>query len=70
MSDSRINRRDFVKTAVAAGAALSALSRSASVNARVIGANDQINVGVIGVGGFQSKKIDFGTGVLNVTCMP
>lgn len=51
MSDSRINRRDFVKTAVSAGAALGALSRSASVNARVIGANDQINVGVIGVGG-------------------
>ena len=51
MSDSRINRRDFVKTAVTAGAALGALSRSASANARVIGANDQINVGVIGVGG-------------------
>ncbi len=51
MSDSRINRREFVKTAVTAGAALGAFRRSASVNARVSGANDRINVGVIGVGG-------------------
>jgi predicted dehydrogenase len=51
MSDSRINRRDFVKTAVTAGAAIGALTRSASANARVIGVNDRINVGVIGVGG-------------------
>ncbi|MFY9609042.1 MAG: Gfo/Idh/MocA family oxidoreductase [Blastocatellia bacterium] len=51
MTDSRINRRNFVKTAVTAGAGLGALGRSASVNARVIGANDRINLAVIGVGG-------------------
>jgi predicted dehydrogenase len=52
-----LNRRDFVKGAVTAGAALggarSALARpskSASTG-RVIGANDKINVGIIGVGG-------------------
>jgi predicted dehydrogenase len=51
MSDSKINRRDFVKTAVAAGAAIGALGRAPSVNGRVLGANDRINVGLVGVGG-------------------
>jgi predicted dehydrogenase len=46
--DNSVNRRDFVK-AVGAGLALGALSRPAS--ARIMGANDRINLGVIGVGG-------------------
>ncbi len=48
------NRRDFVRTAAGVGAALSvagqALGRTAA-QGRVIGANDRINVGAIGVGG-------------------
>ncbi len=50
MPDS-VNRRDFVKTAVGAGTALS-LGRSlaAQSQGRVIGANDKINLGLIGVG--------------------
>jgi predicted dehydrogenase len=51
-----VNRRDFVKTATGVSAALglagSAFARpSAKISGRVIGANDLINVGVIGVGG-------------------
>jgi predicted dehydrogenase len=55
--DDSVNRRDFFKTAAgvsaALGAAGSALARpTPKMNAaRVIGANDRINVGVIGVGG-------------------
>ena len=53
MSDS--NRRDFLKTAtsvgVSLGAASSAFARAAKAPGRVIGANDKINIGVIGVGG-------------------
>src|SRR5262249_26444038 len=51
------NRRDFLKGAVAAGAALGAgkvmwASRAQSASpGRVIGANDKINLGIIGVGG-------------------
>ena len=50
-------RRDFLKTAGAAGLTLgvanSALAgaRGAKASSRVLGANDRINVGVIGVGG-------------------
>jgi len=49
-------RRDFLKTAGAAGMSLglakSALAgRGAKTSSRVLGANDRINVGVIGVGG-------------------
>lgn len=47
MSDS-VNRRDFVKT-VGAGAALG-LARSAAAQSRVVGANDKIGLGIIGVG--------------------
>lgn len=53
MSDS--NRRDFLKAAtsvgVSLGAASSAFARAAKAPGRVIGANDKINIGVIGVGG-------------------
>src|SRR5271157_4329567 len=54
MSDS-VNRRDFVRTAASAGTALGVASKvlaRATRNAgRVIGANDRINIGVVGVGG-------------------
>ena len=49
MSKMNLNRRDFVKSAVGAGIAVSALSSTGS--ARGLGANERINVGVIGVGG-------------------
>src|SRR5580700_1560509 len=57
MSENDPHRRDFLKTAGAAGLALkataSAFGKSAtkSSEGRVIGANDRINVGVIGYGG-------------------
>ncbi|HYL73360.1 MAG TPA: Gfo/Idh/MocA family oxidoreductase [Bryobacteraceae bacterium] len=49
-------RRDFLKTAGAAGLSLSLANsalagRGARTSSRVLGANDRINVGVIGVGG-------------------
>jgi predicted dehydrogenase len=43
------DRRDFVKSATGVGAALGLASRTPAAG-RVIGANDRINVGVIGVG--------------------
>jgi predicted dehydrogenase len=51
------NRRDFVKSAVAAGGALSgagallAKPGRSVASSRTIGANDKINVGIVGVGG-------------------
>ena len=50
------DRRDFLKTAGAAGLSLGLANaafaaRGARMSGRVIGANDRINVGVIGVGG-------------------
>jgi predicted dehydrogenase len=51
MSNSKINRRDFVKTAVTAGATIGVLGRTGNANSRVIAASDQINVGLIGIGG-------------------
>jgi len=55
-SNNSLDRRDFLKTASAAGVTLSLASsafaaRGAKMSGRVIGANDRINVGVIGVGG-------------------
>ena len=54
--DNAVDRRDFLKTAggvgVTLGLANSAFAaRGAKMSGRVIGANDRINVGVIGVGG-------------------
>ena len=46
-----VNRREFVKAAVGAGAALGALRAARPANARVPGANDRISLGFIGVGG-------------------
>ncbi len=56
MSDSTKNRRDFLKTATSVGVSLgmagSAFARGGKASAgRVLGANDRINIGVIGVGG-------------------
>ena len=53
-----VNRRDFVKNAAAIGATLGAAGKvfaahpgKAASSGRVIGANDRINIGAIGVGG-------------------
>jgi len=51
-----LDRRDFLKTASAAGVTLSLANsafgaRGAKMSGRVIGANDRINIGVVGVGG-------------------
>ncbi len=60
MSEIDVNRRDFLKTAGGAGAALGlaeaafaakGAKTSGKAAGRVLGANDRINVGVIGVGG-------------------
>jgi predicted dehydrogenase len=55
---SETNRRDFIKNAggaglalTAAGSALAARGAKAVQSGRVIGANDRINIGVVGVGG-------------------
>jgi predicted dehydrogenase len=47
----KLNRRDFVKSAVGAGAALNVLGRAPMVLGDVRGANGHINVALIGVGG-------------------
>jgi predicted dehydrogenase len=54
MSES--NRRDFIKSATGAGIALGMAgtafaARGAKQSGRVLGANDRINIGVVGVGG-------------------
>ena len=51
MHDQKLGRREFVKSAVGAGVALGALGRAWPAQARVLGANDRINVAVIGTGG-------------------
>jgi predicted dehydrogenase len=51
MSNMKLNRRDFVKSAVGAGVALKTLGHTKSVLGSVPGANDHINVAIIGVGG-------------------
>ncbi len=54
MQDS-LDRRDFLKTVgatgIAATSAMAAKSSSKTSGGRVIGANDRINIGVIGCGG-------------------
>jgi predicted dehydrogenase len=47
----KLGRREFVKSAVGAGVTLGAVGRATPAHARVLGANDRINVAVIGVGG-------------------
>ena len=76
MSEPSVNRRQFVKQATGVGAALSMASRAVAArpgkaaSARVIGANDRINIGVIGVGGRGSYLAgEFaGIGVRNNGC--
>ena len=51
MADHRLGRREFVKSAVGAGVALGVAGRAVPAQARVLGANDRINVAVIGTGG-------------------
>ena len=51
MSKTKVDRRDFVKSAVGAGVAVNLLSNVRPVSGRIIGANDRINVGIIGMGG-------------------
>ncbi len=59
MSDMKVNRRDFVKLTVGAGLAVSTLNSTRSVLGNVIGANGNINVGVIGVGGRGRGLLDW-----------
>ncbi|MGH9846916.1 MAG: Gfo/Idh/MocA family protein, partial [Blastocatellia bacterium] len=54
----KTTRRDFVKTGVAAAGATAIYHRN--VHARILGANDRINIGCIGLGGR-------GTGVMRET---
>jgi hypothetical protein len=66
--NSQVNRRDFLKTASAVGAGLSltgsAFAARPKMNpARVIGANDRINVGLIGAGGRGSYVADCSSGL-------
>jgi predicted dehydrogenase len=58
MSSNSTNRRDFLRAAgiagpalAAAGNALGARTSSSKTSARAIGANDRINIGIIGCGG-------------------
>src|SRR5689334_23148479 len=55
MERPKLGRRDFVKSAVGAGVTLGVLGRatpaSAAASSRVLGANDRINVALIGCGG-------------------
>src|SRR5438876_3623472 len=51
MERPKVGRREFVKSAVGAGVALGVVGRAAPAHARVLGANDRVNVAVIGVGG-------------------
>ena len=51
MSGSQLDRREFVKSAIGAGVAVSAAGPVVFAREAVRGANDRINVAVIGVGG-------------------
>ena len=54
VQDEGVNRRDFVRTAVGVGSLAGAPAAAAAARpaaGRVVGANDRINIGLIGVGG-------------------
>src|ERR1700679_1066525 len=57
MSDNSLDRRDFLRTVSATGITLGAATQAFAAKSigkmsnRVIGANDRINIGVIGCGG-------------------
>src|SRR5580698_7356877 len=55
MAKSKVNRRTFLKSTAAAGAAL---SLSAASVKRVYGANERIGVGFVGVGGRCQAHLD------------
>ncbi|HEU4391521.1 MAG TPA: Gfo/Idh/MocA family oxidoreductase [Blastocatellia bacterium] len=59
MPDSKMKRRDFVKSAAGATAVLGALASTSSKGGGVLGANDRVNVGVIGVGGRGRALLDW-----------
>ena len=59
MSNMKVNRRDFVKSAVGAGVAATAFTRLHSVHGNVIGSNGRINLAVIGVGGRGRSLLDW-----------
>jgi predicted dehydrogenase len=52
------NRRDFLKTTAAAGAAGYAMSMAASSYAQVQGANERVRIGFLGVGGRCQQHVD------------
>lgn len=56
MSDQKLNRRDFVKSAAAAGATATVLR---SVHGNVLGANGRVNIGLIGAGGRGRSLLDW-----------
>jgi len=64
MQDDKTNRREFLHRSVAAGtaagAALSAMT--AAGNARAIGANDRIKLGLIGCGGRMGGLVNYAKG--------
>jgi predicted dehydrogenase len=51
MSEDRLGRREFVKTAVGAGVTVGAMGPTVFAQEAVSGANDRINVAMIGTGG-------------------
>jgi len=55
MEQHPVDRRDFLKTTAATASALSLTAASAS---RVLGANERVNIGFIGVGGRCQQHID------------
>ncbi len=55
MSESNVNRRDFLRTSAAAGAALTLTANS---YARVLGANEALGVAFLGVGGRCQQHVD------------
>ncbi|HEV8487425.1 MAG TPA: Gfo/Idh/MocA family oxidoreductase, partial [Blastocatellia bacterium] len=59
MSNNKVHRRDFVKSAVGAGVAITAFGRLGSARGDVLGANGRINLGIIGVGGRGRSLLDW-----------
>ncbi|PYV85395.1 MAG: gfo/Idh/MocA family oxidoreductase [Acidobacteria bacterium] len=51
MSKKSVSRRDFMKGAISTGIAVGITTSNRNVQARILGANDRIQIGVIGVGG-------------------
>src|SRR3954464_8248467 len=58
MARSKVNRRDFLKSAAAGAAGASVLTLPAASSARVYAANERVGVGFIGVGGRCQQHLD------------